>query len=78
MNSTLQTLTEIIQSITQNTTTEITVSTKASDVPGWDSLTHIYIISDVEKRFGIRLAAREAQNMKTVGDFIQIIESKLK
>ena len=76
MSTTLERLTEVIQKMTRNSSVEITEATVAADVPGWDSLTHIYIIAESEKEFGIRLSAQEAHNVKSVGDFCALIESK--
>ena len=76
MSTTLERLTEVIQKMTRNSSVEITEATVAADVPGWDSLTHIYIIAESEKEFGIRLSAQEAHNVTSVGDFCVLIESK--
>lgn len=54
----------------------ILMDTVAADVPGWDSLTHIYIIAEVEKRFNIQISAKEATSLKSVGDFVALIDSK--
>ena len=76
MSTTLERLTEVIQKMTRNSSVEISEATVAADVPGWDSLTHIYIIAESEKEFGIRLSVQEAHNVKSVGDFCVLIESK--
>ncbi|MBD3581389.1 acyl carrier protein [Flavobacterium selenitireducens] len=55
----------------------ITESLTASDVDGWDSLTHMILISEVEKSFGITFKLKELNKMKNVGDMIEIIASKL-
>ena len=49
----------------------------ASDVDGWDSLTHMILIGEVETSFGITFKLRELNKMKNVGDMIGIIASKL-
>lgn len=76
MSTTLERLTEVIQKMTRNSSVEITEATVAADVPGWDSLTHIYIIAESEKEFGIRLSAQEAHNVTSVGDFCHLIDTK--
>jgi len=51
-------------------------ATVASDVPGWDSLTHVRILIAVENEFGIRIRPLEAIRLKTVGDLQRLIDSK--
>jgi acyl carrier protein len=49
----------------------------AADIEEWDSLTHIRLILSVEKEFGVKFSAAEVGNLKNVGDFLSLIESKL-
>lgn len=48
----------------------------ASDVDKWDSLSHMLMITEVEKSFGIRFKLKDLNKMKQVGDLISIIGSK--
>lgn len=49
----------------------------ADDIEDWDSLSHINLILDIEKEFGIKFTTEEITKTKNVGEFISIIESKL-
>jgi acyl carrier protein len=49
----------------------------ASDVDGWDSLSHVNLILAVEKAFAIRFTQRELLTFRNVGDLLQGIQSKL-
>lgn len=49
----------------------------AKDVDAWDSLSHMLMIAEVEKVFGIKLKLKDLNKMKQVGDLISIIELKL-
>jgi acyl carrier protein len=44
--------------------------TNANDVPGWDSLQQIKIILACEKKFGIRLRARDVNGLGDVGHLV--------
>lgn len=52
----------------------ITEQTSSSEVDGWDSLTHITIISEVEDQFNIKFSMKEILGMKNIGEMIDIIE----
>lgn len=49
----------------------------ASDVPGWDSLSHINIISEIEDAFGIRFKLKELNKMKNMGTLVALVQSKV-
>jgi len=51
--------------------------TKATEVPGWDSLNHVNIIIAVEKHFGIKFKSLEILRLKNVGDLQNLVDSKL-
>ena len=48
----------------------------ADDVDNWDSLTHMAMISEVEKCFSIKFKLKELNKLRQVGDLIATIESK--
>lgn len=52
-------------------------STVADDIEGWDSLAHVRIVVAVEEDLAIRFTTNEAMSVKTVGGFIDLIQSKL-
>ena len=52
--------------------------TKASDVDGWDSLAHINLLMAVEKRYKIKFALGELQDLRNVGDMADLILEKLR
>jgi len=55
----------------------ITEKTTANDIDKWDSLTHLTLISDTEEEFDIKFKLKELIAMKTVGDYIKTIQSKV-
>ncbi len=48
----------------------------AADHAGWDSVRQVAIILAVEDHFSITLRSREIDNLRTVGDFLDLIEAK--
>lgn len=49
----------------------------ADQVPGWDSLSHLNVITSIEKEFGIRFKTLELLKLKNIGELQQIINQKL-
>lgn len=56
---------------------EITDATTADDIEEWDSLTHIQLIVEIEKEFGIKFTTIETIKLKNVGELIGLIEKKM-
>ena len=54
----------------------ITDEMTANDVEGWDSLSHMLLIADVEAAFSIKFKLKELNKMRNVGDMIDIILTK--
>lgn len=49
----------------------------ASDVDGWDSLTHMEIISELEEDFNVKFKLRELNKLKNMKSLVDLIDSKL-
>lgn len=49
----------------------------ASDIDGWDSLSHVNLITAIEARFDIRFTQKELLKQRNVGDLVRAIEQKL-
>jgi acyl carrier protein len=56
----------------------LTSATAAADVPGWDSMNHIAVVVETERRFGVKFRTTEIEEVKNVGDFIALIAKKTK
>lgn len=75
-NEILKQLNEIFTDALDNDDIKLSNDTKASDVEGWDSLTHIQLVVAIEKKFKIRFTSKEIQSWKNVGELIDCITSK--
>ena len=47
--------------------------TRAYQVPGWDSLNHIIMITAIEKEYGIRFKISEILRLNNLGDLQALI-----
>jgi acyl carrier protein len=52
-------------------------ATMASQVPGWDSLTHVKVLTAVESAYAIRFKTLEVLRLKSVGDLQTLIDRKM-
>jgi len=67
-------LTPIFQTVFKNPALVVQDQLVAADVPGWDSLSNVAMIAEVEKHFKIRVKLREILKMKNVGDLVDCID----
>ncbi len=51
--------------------------TTADDVEEWDSMNHVQLIVKIEKHFNLKFELTELQRVRTVGEFVDLIESRL-
>lgn len=51
-------------------------SMTAGQVPGWDSLSHVAIITAVEADYGVRFSTLEVLRLKTIGDLQALVDRK--
>lgn len=56
----------------------ITRESNASNVDGWDSLMHITLVAALSKRFNVKFALGELEDLKNVGDLLDLTQAKLK
>jgi acyl carrier protein len=54
----------------------IVPQTNSSSIPDWDSLAHLSLVTAIERRFKIRFALGELQDLEDVGALIKLIEKK--
>ncbi len=47
---------------------EISEATTADEIPKWNSLSHVMLITAIEKEFGIKFDLLQMVDMKSIGD----------
>jgi acyl carrier protein len=73
----LEELQSIFREILDQPDLVLTSQSNANNVEDWDSLAHINLVTAIEKRYKIKFALAELQDLKDVGDMIDLIEVKL-
>jgi acyl carrier protein len=66
----------IFREVFKDDSIQIKPETTANDVEGWDSFSHITLITAIEIRFNIRFGLKEIMSFKNVGDLMRCIERK--
>ncbi len=56
----------------------VTRASNAMNTKNWDSLAHIDLIEMVESHFKVRFALGELQDLKEVGDLVDLVIAKSK
>lgn len=75
-NEVIEKLTPIFRKVFSEPNLELKDEMTANEVERWDSLSHMMMITEVEKEFGIKFKLKDLNKMKQVGDLINLIESK--
>lgn len=76
MENIINRLNVIFRRVFEDESIHVTNELTASDVKNWDSLSHIAMITAVEREFGIKFRLKELVSMKNVGDLIRNIAGK--
>jgi acyl carrier protein len=70
-------LNTVFRHVFQDPSLQVHDAMTAGEVANWDSLSHMTMIQEVEKAFGIKFKLKEITRMKDVGDMATLIQEKL-
>lgn len=57
---------------------QLNETTTAKDVDGWESITHLLIMNDIEKSFDIKFKLMDLMAMENIGDLINTVKKEIK
>lgn len=77
MDELLNQLQGIFRDVLDQPELELRHDSSAKTIEGWDSLAHINLISAIEQEFGIHFALGELENLKNVGEMIDLMKTKI-
>ena len=72
----LVTIKESFVRVLEHDNFELNESTTAKDVDGWESITHLLIMNDIEKVFNINFKLMDLMAMENVGDLINTVRKE--
>lgn len=67
----------VFRKVFKNDGISVQRETTAKDIAGWDSITHLDIISGMEEEFNVEITGFEVMNMSNVGDLYDLLTQKL-
>jgi acyl carrier protein len=70
-------ITDIVRTVFGDPYIELTPEMTSDDLPVWDSMNYIRLVVEAECRFDIEFQAVEIEDVKTVGELVQMIEAKV-
>lgn len=70
-------LTDLFRDMFADDTLILTPETTAADVPGWDSMAHIGLMVEAERRFGVKFHTVEMEELNNAGEFAALIARRL-
>ena len=76
MKDTLSRVISIIAQTLRVSEKDLSIEVGVGDLPDWDSLGHINVISAIEEDFGVIFEIEEALDCETIQDIVEILEEK--
>jgi acyl carrier protein len=76
-DSTWERLQRVIREFFEDEDIQLSESSVAADVEGWDSLANVELMIDVEREFGIRFRTGELAELESVGALAALIQQHL-
>ena len=74
--ATLDRLLGVMADVLRTPRAQLTASSRAEDIPDWDSLRTIYLATALESEFGVTLTPDEIAGLVSVPEVVQILAAK--
>lgn len=67
----------LFQEVFDDPSLKLDRATNTSDIPGWDSMAQVTLAIEIEHIFGIRIMSAEMEELRNVGDIVDLIRGRL-
>ena len=67
----------IFQDVFDDESIKLKETTNANDIEDWDSLMQVRLIVAIEKNFSIKFNFSDLQDLKNVGEMVEVIKKKV-
>ena len=75
-NEIAEKISDILVAVLKHNSFDMRDELTATEVEGWDSLTHMLIITEIEKEFKIKFKLKELNKLKNMASLIETIQTK--
>ena len=75
-SETLQLIERALTEVLGHNSFQLTAETTADDVDGWDSISHMMIINELEEKLGVKFKLMDLMNLQNVGDLMNMIQKE--
>ena len=75
-NVVLQEINKVCKRVFRDESLTVTEATAAKDVDGWDSISNLFLIDELEKTFNIKFELDDILNAQNIGDLATVISSR--
>ncbi|TAD82662.1 MAG: acyl carrier protein [Bacteroidetes bacterium] len=72
----LEELSVLFKDVLDNGDISLLSSTTAEDIDEWDSITHMMLVVEIEKKYAIKFTASETRGWNNVGELVKSILQK--
>jgi acyl carrier protein len=72
----LKEIQEIFREVFRNPALTLTETSAPADIHEWDSLTHVLLLSKIEKKFGIKFSLDDMLSFENTGDICKAVMRK--
>ena len=74
----LEELNVLFRDVLDNDSISLNEETTANDIEEWDSLAHVQLFDAIQKRFQVKISAREMLSWKNIGEMLDGLMDKMK
>jgi len=75
-NQIIDEIRKIVVSVVKHENFQMRDDLVAADVDGWDSLSHMMIITGIEEKFGFKFKLKDLNKLKNMGSLIEMVQTK--
>ena len=77
MENVFEQISKIFRDVFERPNLSLKITDSPLNIDGWESLTHVILLTAIEEHFSIEFSFKDLAGIKTVGDLVHIVETKI-